>query len=532
MKNRILGTAILFLASFAAATAQGPAGTWKLSVPRSNLTFLVRLDEKDGKWSAQYLGATVPELAKLTIGETTVTADSVRFSIRIPPGRELSFDGKLPADPKTGRVFGTLQTAGNEMILVHLEPSKLKAFDKYALDKEVIEQATEADALLQAALDLIRAGGDKQAKIEEVRGWADKAFRPAEAYGLRWQCSAATQLAQALLNNKAFGPVAVEYARKAERLLDPGLDANLQMGVLETVSRILATAGRADDAKQIDARLSKLEERDYADYQKRRPFKADAFAGRKGKSDRAVVVELFTGAECPPCVAADLAFDALESTYKPTEVVLLQYHVHIPGPDPLTSADTMARLQYYGRKIEGTPTVFFNGKPDAPGGGGAAAARKKYAEFRELIEPLLEKNADAKLQLTATRKAETVDIQAKVEDCARVGDKIRLRLMLVEDIVRYQGGNALKYHHCVVRALPGGPLGMAVTKKPFDHSATINLEDLRTRTNDYLTSFARENEIEFPRPDRPMRYKKLRVVALVQDDDNGEILQAMQVEVK
>ena len=42
------------------------------------------------------------------------------------------------------------------------------------------------------------------------------------------------------------------------------------------------------------------------------------FAGRKGKSDRAVLVELFTGAQCPPCVAADMAFDALPQTYKPT----------------------------------------------------------------------------------------------------------------------------------------------------------------------------------------------------------------------
>ena len=55
---------------------------------------------------------------------------------------------------------------------------------------------------------------------------------------------------------------------------------------------------------------------------------------------RVVVVELFTGAECPPCVSADVAFDALLETYKPNEVVLLEYHLHIPGPDPLTNADS------------------------------------------------------------------------------------------------------------------------------------------------------------------------------------------------
>ena len=53
-------------------------------------------------------------------------------------------------------------------------------------------------------------------------------------------------------------------------------------------------------------------------------------------------MELFTGAQCPPCVAADVAFDVLEKTYKPADLVLIQYHLHIPGPDPLTNAASEA----------------------------------------------------------------------------------------------------------------------------------------------------------------------------------------------
>ena len=44
------------------------------------------------------------------------------------------------------------------------------------------------------------------------------------------------------------------------------------------------------------------------------------------KNDRAVLVELFTGSQCPPCVAADLAFDTLAKTYKPADAILLEYH--------------------------------------------------------------------------------------------------------------------------------------------------------------------------------------------------------------
>ena len=70
------------------------------------------------------------------------------------------------------------------------------------------------------------------------------------------------------------------------------------------------------------------------------PFKPSEFKGRKGESKRVALVELFTGAYCPPCVAADIAFDAAMETYKPQDVILLQYHTHIPAPDRLTNADT------------------------------------------------------------------------------------------------------------------------------------------------------------------------------------------------
>ncbi len=41
---------------------------------------------------------------------------------------------------------------------------------------------------------------------------------------------------------------------------------------------------------------------------------------------------MFTGAECPPCVAVDLAFDGLLKAYKPTDVICLQYLHPAAGP--------------------------------------------------------------------------------------------------------------------------------------------------------------------------------------------------------
>ena len=44
----------------------------------------------------------------------------------------------------------------------------------------------------------------------------------------------------------------------------------------------------------------------------------------------------------------------------PSELVLIQYHMHIPGPDPLTNTDTEARWKYYqnafsAKKFGGVP---------------------------------------------------------------------------------------------------------------------------------------------------------------------------------
>ena len=64
-------------------------------------------------------------------------------------------------------------------------------------------------------------------------------------------------------------------------------------------------------------------------------------------------MEIFTGAECPPCVAADVGFDALLKSYKPTEFIGLQHHLHIPGPDPLTNADTVARADLLRQRSAG-----------------------------------------------------------------------------------------------------------------------------------------------------------------------------------
>jgi hypothetical protein len=53
---------------------------------------------------------------------------------------------------------------------------------------------------------------------------------------------------------------------------------------------------------------------------------------------------------------------------------------------------------------------------------------------------------------------------------------------------------------------------------------------LRANLSKFLDDFAKE-EGAFPRPDRPLALKNLKLVAFIQNDATKEVLQAVQVDV-
>jgi hypothetical protein len=524
----------LVLAIGAAHAADNPAArTWKFTITVNTqrgplpLSFLIMLSESDKGFVGDVLGISLALPKEPKFESLIVKDDQVSFTIKIED-KAVGFDGRLAKDGK--RIRGSLTFAGATS-LIDLKPSKLKNMtDKFAVAKDSLDN-DEGLAYFDAVFDVLAQCTAKKVKADEVRAIADKAAKMAEEYGPRWQRTVLLRMASSLVSQEAFVAIALEQTRQVERMLKPDDDASTQMEVLQSLAATLRKAKKNDDLKSIESRLTKLEARDYAEYAKKYPpFKPEEYKGRKNKSDRAVLVELFTGAECPPCVASDLAFDALQSTYKPADVVLLQYHLHIPGPDPLTNKAGLERAESYGDKIRGTPTIFFNGKRDETGGGRIAQAKLKYTTYRETIDDLLEKEAGAKLQLSASQKGSDINIKANVADLAKPGDKVALRFALIEERVRYQGGNGLRFHHCVVRAFPGGAKGFALTKKDAEQTATINLDKLRDEIGKYLDAMSREDD--FPNNDRPLALKNLRVVAFIQDDASGEVLQAAQVEVE
>ena len=396
------------------------------------------------------------------------------------------------------------------------------------LYREVLAKYPDNAAVFDAALSLLRKAQANDA--DDVKVWAKAADDAAKPYGPRWQAEVTAQVAAALLGHDDFASLALVYARQAERALTPKASASDQVRILTLLTRSLAKVGKSDEAKSLEVRLAKLDElldREYL--AKMPPFKGTAFAGRKSKSERTVFFELFTGATCPPCVAADLAFDVLQKTYKPAELVLIQYHLHIPGPDPLTNADTEARWKYYGKVVRGVPSSIFNGRPKAGSGGGIDDAEDKYDAYRAVIDPMLDEAGGARLMAKAERKGDQIDIAVDV--FADPSPDKKLRIVLAEETVRFVGSNKIRMHHNVVRAFPSGVEGKALTEPISNHKVSINLATLRGQLSKYLDEY-QANQRPFTNPSRPMAMEHLRVIAFVQDDGTKEILQAVQVEAK
>jgi len=585
----VLGLALGMFASSAAARSDLPAGNYVLQYsPNSSSAqglFLIKVEHKGGKDVAEMIEPREAEVESFSVDDRKVVIVFKGF------GRTLSFDGAI--DPKDDKIivgsFGDDGLITRSMLLPTMA-EKLEGTDKIrqiempepmakaqkltsklaglrlklrqekdaeartalmkdieaaqkeadeqvpTLYKELMTKHADSPSIVDAMQGLLASKTDSKLKPDEASQWLKAVNTFATPYGPRYRLEVLQKLSGQLANQKGLEPVALEAADLAVGALSDKTTTGQQVKVLKALRTAQERTGKADLAKQTDAKLGKLEEVLDQEYlAKVPPFKPTKFQGRKEASERAVVMELFTGAQCPPCVAADAAFDGLLKAYKPSELVLIQYHMHIPGPDPLTNPDTIARWDYYrklhNRQVGGVPTSLFNGKPAAGGGGGMANAEAKFNDFRKVIDPLLEETTTIKLTGKVDVSGEKLAIRVDVDGIKEPGDNFRVRLLLVEESIRYVGGNGIRFHHHVVRDMPGGVEGTAMKEAKGTVSASVDLTALRGELSKYLENFVADGG-QFSNPDRPLALKNLRVIAIVQDDSTGAILQGLQLDVK
>jgi len=595
--DRFVATVLVAAVLAGQAAADGPApGLWRLTTLGNTSDFcecIVKLDRGDGGWTAT-VASKAPFLKNTEVAVKSVSEADGRLRLVLTKnGVEYAFEGRVGSDTK--RIVGCFGDDNrlSPAALIATDDSRLddknvstrkqpvlplktlamvestlgplekkwraaKTYDEIKavraeitekrkdiepiaawLHRKVLAEHPNTQAAYSSAMTLLRNAAD-QAGGDEVRSWADRAVGTAEAFGPRFRNYVLTQATELVGQYPNHAAVAVELARRAERELGPDGPAAWQHTVLSQLSNGLKATGAADQAKLIEARLQAVDQRLDVEAKGRQP-KIDAphHPGRAA-GGRAVLVELFTGAQCPPCVASDLAFEKAVEVYRPEDVIFLQYHLHIPGPDPLTNAETEERWDYYLRawpeQVQGTPTTVFSGSPgeainkEYGEGGGFDGAARTFQEYRRLIDVLLNEPTKAKIGLKASRSGDKISMTAEVTDAPAAAGPLKLRFALAEDVVRYRGGNGVLYHRRVVRALPGGPAGQSVTSPGGTFTASVDLNDLRQGLNRYLDAFVRERG-PFPKPQRPMEFARFRVVAFLQDDKTFEVLQAAQVDV-
>jgi hypothetical protein len=250
-----------------------------------------------------------------------------------------------------------------------------------------------------------------------------------------------------------------------------------------------------------------------------------------GTGKRTVLAELLTGSGCGPCVGQDLAFDALLERYSKTEVSFLLYHQNRPDPDPMAFPGSMARYDYY--RASGVPTVAIDGKATT-GGATRAAAVQAAKESAAAIDAALQTEPGATLELQASRNSQSIPVNVKIASIARGAAEVQLHIVVAENLLRYTGGNGIRFHPMVVRGVFQTRV-QAGTEAKIDH--VFDIGRIAAELKAYHDAFEKHDDRHNPDgkfrwPDRleQIDARNLTVVAFLQDDKTGAILQSASVD--
>ncbi len=203
--------------------------------------------------------------------------------------------------------------------------------------------------------------------------------------------------------------------------------------------------------------------------------------------------------------------------------MVLEYHLPIPGPDPMMNAATRRRQEYYG--VNSTPTVLLDGTERVAGGGPRSAAGQKYALFAERIARRLEAAPGAALKVSAALKGDRVEAAV---DLGKPLEGVDYHLVLVQGQQEHKGGNRIQVHKMVVRDF--------LTLDPSAQTAAFDLAASEKATDAYLTEFeqtsTRFKGFRFPLRRQLIGRVGLKVALLAQRRDTKAVLQAVLAEVK
>lgn len=246
------------------------------------------------------------------------------------------------------------------------------------------------------------------------------------------------------------------------------------------------------------------------------------------QTGQTVLVELFTGGSCAPCVAADLALAGLEHVVPTQTMIGVRYHEHIPAPDPLANAYSEARFDYY--RNRGTPTICINGVPGSQFAGSVNRGRESLQQLAEAVGEQALAEPRVQIEAAAALQDGTLTLSARVTVPELPDPGWRLRMLLVQQELAFHANNGVRLHHNVVRGMPGGVDGIQPEGNTLEFQTTLPLASVREELEQYLKTFENGTGYKFRR--KSLELGALQLVAFVQDEATRRILQSVIVPVR
>ncbi|MFQ5929592.1 MAG: hypothetical protein ACE5MK_07825 [Acidobacteriota bacterium] len=409
---------------------------------------------------------------------------------------------------------------------IELADDRLTAMNDVAYALAVEERLLDqAEIYARKAVEGARENSPSQGAFLDTLGW------------VLFQRGQVEDAAHYLIHAYELAPDKGEVAFHLARVLEA--EGN-EHGARNLYLKVYVNGGNHNALKKVEelyvkehGSLQGLHELIDLEYEKKAPlFEAEEYKGKTG--GKVVLAELFTGSECGPCQAADYAFHGLLEHYPDSVVAVVKYHLHVPGPDPMTNSDTEKRANYY--QVFGTPQAIFDGVNKKTGGGFAGAALNLFKTYQDIIDSQLDAGFSLQLDVQGNRENDVirVKVRVKVEDNLST-ENLRLRIALVEGTVHYTGSNRVHFHKQVVRKLLAGAEGLPLST---DHGGaaefelTQDLTELESELEQYLKSFQKEYTYTFKELTYKIDRANLSVLAFVQNDENKKVLNAASVRLK
>lgn len=248
--------------------------------------------------------------------------------------------------------------------------------------------------------------------------------------------------------------------------------------------------------------------------QRELPYHPERFQASQDWKGKAVLAELFTGSECPPCAGSDLGFDGLIDAVDPKYVAVLEYHLPIPRPDPIMNHATKKRQDYYG--VRSAPTTFFDGEMKHAGGGSRSMSEMKYKQYLDEIKSRIPSAPVVKIGVNAVLEGDIIKVKYTAN---KLLDGADYNIALVQKEEVYHGGNGIVYHKMVVREI-------VTAKAAKTGHIDINPAETEKAAEQYLVDFEKAHNFQFKEKHFKIDRTKLQVVFFIQDKNTKEVYNA------